>query len=114
MALVLRPLGPSVPGEAVSHLRVKIVDFTFDSSLAAGGEAGISATNLGMTEILGVIEIGGDTPVGYVFKWDKDGEKITAFQSQGYTATTVAAGVMVEASTADISATPVRFLVLGI
>jgi len=107
-------LGPSVPGELASHLRVKIVDVTFDSNLLSGGEAGISAANLGMTEILGVIEIGGNSPVGYVFKWDKDGELINAFYSQGYTATTVAAGVLVEAATADLSTTPVRFLVLGI
>lgn len=114
MGLVLRPIGPSVPGDHAAHLRSAIVIVTFDSSLAAGGEAGISAVNLGWTEILGVVEIGADAPVGYVFKWDKDGEKITAFQSQAYTATTVAAGVLTEASTADISTTPVKFLVLGV
>lgn len=114
MALVLRPLGPSKPDEAVSHFQAKLVDVTFDSSLLAGGEAQLTAANVGMTTILGVIEVSADVPAGVIFKYDLDGELLTAFQTKAYAATTVAAGALAQATAIDLSASICRFLVIGI
>ena len=68
---------------------------------------------MGLTTIFGVIEAGANTPLGYIFKWDTDDTKLTAYYSNGYTATTNSAAALTEASTVNLAATPVRFLVIG-
>lgn len=117
MGLTIAPNPSGTPvggmtGQSESHLQFRMVDVTFDSSMAAGGET-ITPAHVGLTTIYGVIEVGADTPSGYVFKYDNDDNKITAYQSYATTATTNSAQALAQASTADISATPVRFLVIG-
>lgn len=105
------PVG-GVTGENSGHLKFVFVDVTFDSSLLAGGET-LTPAHVGLTTIYGVVEAGANAPIGYIFKWDLDDTKLTAYQSNGYTATTNAAAALTEATAIDISTTPVRFLVIG-
>lgn len=116
MALTITPVANGgKAGESTAHLLFRFVDVTFDSSLAAGGES-LTAASLGMSSILAVIEAGAAVPIGFVFKWDNDGEKLTAFQVPSEAAVTLAATVLVEAATVDVAtiAGVVRFLVIGI
>lgn len=101
MALTVAAVDTTVFG----RMKVAIATVTFDSSLAAGGEAFVPA-DVGMTAFLFVgIE---DSNTGTVAKYDRVNGKITAYESG-----TADAGLN-EADGDDLSASPIRVLCIGL
>lgn len=111
----------AIPGAQIGHnsqhLKFGFVDVLFDSSLASGGEdaSGVAA-GLGWSSVLFMCEAGSAVPSGYLFKYDNDTVKLTAFQVPSQAAVTLAATVLAEAGSADVGtiAATVRFFCVGV
>ena len=105
-------------GEVANHFKYGFVDITFDSeNLSTGEDISPLATYFGWTKVVGLIECGSlaATNDGFLHKLDVDGQTLVTFYQAGRTATTVAAGVLITAASADLSTNPglVRFLAIG-
>jgi hypothetical protein len=99
MAPTVQWVGP------VDDPKFREVDVTFDTSYVAGGYL-ISATQLGMSTVFGVIIT--SNPSGYVLEWDAVNSKVKVYRVN----TTAAALAEVPAAT-NLSGITARLLVVG-
>lgn len=105
---VITTIGQDKSTQRNPGLSWRIVDITFDSSYATGGES-LAASDVGLQTITEVLPGGGATPPGMICQWDQTNGKLALFRSNA-SATTVLNQVT---STADMSAFTFRCLVLG-
>ena len=80
----------------IDQLRANLVDFTWDATYPAGGEA-VTANQLGLGTILAVIPLG--SPAGCTYEWDSTDSKIKVYWAD-YDA--VADGALVELTDVDL------------
>lgn len=101
--------GGGEPGQNSSHLLIRVIDVTFDSSYPTGGEA-LDFTTLGFDTVLAVIPAG-KTTGGYEFAYDYGNSKIIAY----WVDTTVDGAAMAEVANAtNLSTVVARFVVIGV
>lgn len=124
MAITVAPVQPGATGAFDSkgstnspHFKYGFVDITFDTeNLSTGEDVSAIETYLGFT-LVGMIEMGSadNTNNGFVYKLDTDGKTLVVFYQAGRTATTVTAGVLITAASANLATNPgtVRFLCIG-
>lgn len=87
-------------------IQAKRVKITFDSSYATGGET-LDASDCGFTVVLGVVPLSGAS--GYTFQYESGKIKVYWVDT-----TTDGAAQAEVASTTDLSAVAVTFLVFGL
>lgn len=124
MAITIAPVNPGATGalgnagENANHFKYGFVDITFDTeNLSTGEDVSAILTYFGWTALVGLVEMGSlaATNDGFVHKLDNDGVTLVTFYQAGRTATTVAAGVLITAASANLATNPglVRFLAIG-
>lgn len=86
---------------------MKVVQVTFDSSYAAGGES-LTATDVGFASIVAVFA---GSASGYVFSYDTANQKLLAYRGDWDNAAD--APLAEVANAVDLSAVTVRALIVG-
>jgi hypothetical protein len=89
--------------------KVRIVEVTFDSSYASGGES-LTPSDVGLSDI-SIVLISPDANAleGYVVAYDYTAEKLMVFEEEAV----AAGGPLVEEGAVNLSTLVVRLLILG-